>query len=158
MPAIDSQLEARRSLDSLRNLQREGLSWVRDSLKNLWTIWGKWRYLTVQEAYRRDPVLTVSRLLAWRTRCFLRRPAIAFLCRWNVKMFLPAQWRGVAKLIFTFREHYEPELACLETILSPGSIFKHASRSEEHTSELQSLTNLVCRLLLEKKNTESLES
>src|SRR5438093_8136008 len=28
-------------------------------------------------------------------------------------------------------------------------------RSEEHTSELQSLTNLVCRLLLEKKNKES---
>src|SRR5438093_13754154 len=26
-----------------------------------------------------------------------------------------------------------------------------AHRSEEHTSELQSLTNLVCRLLLEKK-------
>src|SRR5438046_6875299 len=26
-----------------------------------------------------------------------------------------------------------------------------AARSEEHTSELQSLTNLVCRLLLEKK-------
>src|SRR5437016_6680807 len=25
------------------------------------------------------------------------------------------------------------------------------TRSEEHTSELQSLTNLVCRLLLEKK-------
>src|SRR5258706_3863023 len=28
----------------------------------------------------------------------------------------------------------------------------HPLRSEEHTSELQSLTNLVCRLLLEKKN------
>src|SRR5688572_32173054 len=27
-------------------------------------------------------------------------------------------------------------------------------RSEEHTSELQSQSNLVCRLLLEKKNTE----
>src|SRR5258706_5353717 len=26
-----------------------------------------------------------------------------------------------------------------------------AGRSEEHTSELQSLTNIVCRLLLEKK-------
>src|SRR5438046_8631414 len=26
------------------------------------------------------------------------------------------------------------------------------ARSEEHTSELQSLTNLVCRLLLEKKS------
>src|SRR5262249_60195779 len=30
-----------------------------------------------------------------------------------------------------------------------------ASRSEEHTSELQSLTNLVCRLLLEKKKNNS---
>src|SRR5262249_62062700 len=28
-----------------------------------------------------------------------------------------------------------------------------SARSEEHTSELQSLTNLVCRLLLEKKKT-----
>src|SRR5258705_3126825 len=28
---------------------------------------------------------------------------------------------------------------------------RHASRSEEHTSELQSLRHLVCRLLLEKK-------
>src|SRR5258706_8039824 len=28
---------------------------------------------------------------------------------------------------------------------------RHQVRSEEHTSELQSLTNLVCRLLLEKK-------
>src|SRR5437016_10644790 len=28
-------------------------------------------------------------------------------------------------------------------------------RSEEHTSELQSLTNLVCRLLLEKKKTNT---
>src|SRR5690349_21871347 len=28
-----------------------------------------------------------------------------------------------------------------------------ASRSEEHTSELQSRRDLVCRLLLEKKNT-----
>src|SRR5262249_56315402 len=34
------------------------------------------------------------------------------------------------------------------------SIIKnHQLRSEEHTSELQSLTNLVCRLLLEKKYT-----
>ena len=29
----------------------------------------------------------------------------------------------------------------------------NATRSEEHTSELQSLSDLVCRLLLEKKNT-----
>src|SRR5262249_37125551 len=36
-------------------------------------------------------------------------------------------------------------------VLSRGETSK-APRSEEHTSELQSLTNLVCRLLLEKKN------
>src|SRR2546430_8417052 len=30
-----------------------------------------------------------------------------------------------------------------------------AARSEEHTSELQSQSNLVCRLLLEKKNTNA---
>src|SRR5258706_5693731 len=30
-----------------------------------------------------------------------------------------------------------------------------SGRSEEHTSELQSLTNIVCRLLLEKKKTHA---
>src|SRR5438093_9084358 len=42
---------------------------------------------------------------------------------------------------------------CVKTqALSLGSGgFPHFVRSEEHTSELQSLTNLVCRLLLEKK-------
>src|SRR5258706_10035299 len=33
----------------------------------------------------------------------------------------------------------------------PPAARRVADRSEEHTSELQSLTNLVCRLLLEKK-------
>src|SRR2546430_10250007 len=37
--------------------------------------------------------------------------------------------------------------------LLPGRLFwAHIGRSEEHTSELQSQSNLVCRLLLEKKN------
>src|SRR5256886_7188784 len=35
---------------------------------------------------------------------------------------------------------------------SSGRGFKSRLRSEEHTSELQSQSNLVCRLLLEKKN------
>src|SRR2546426_5852758 len=33
----------------------------------------------------------------------------------------------------------------------PGKRLAHPPRSEEHTSELQSPCNLVCRLLLEKK-------
>src|SRR5438046_10613116 len=49
--------------------------------------------------------------------------------------------------------------ACSRARLSPRRCRRRARgrralrrhRSEEHTSELQSLTNLVCRLLLEKK-------
>src|SRR5256886_10377900 len=40
----------------------------------------------------------------------------------------------------------ETETACARSL-----IFNGPGRSEEHTSELQSQSNLVCRLLLEKK-------
>src|SRR2546430_12569086 len=44
--------------------------------------------------------------------------------------------------------HAETDSEC-----SPCHTESHGfSRSEEHTSELQSQSNLVCRLLLEKKN------
>src|SRR2546423_10607582 len=47
-------------------------------------------------------------------------------------------------------EHLVKAIASFErTLISGGSPF---DRSEEHTSELQSLAYLVCRLLLEKKN------
>src|SRR5438477_7525913 len=36
-----------------------------------------------------------------------------------------------------------------------GALNNLVPRSEEHTSELQSHVNIVCRLLLEKKNTTS---
>src|SRR5436309_3930077 len=36
--------------------------------------------------------------------------------------------------------------------LGEGAVRESRERSEEHTSELQSRENLVCRLLLEKKN------
>src|SRR2546425_4120679 len=38
-----------------------------------------------------------------------------------------------------------------------GSYTKDTPRSEEHTSELQSLAYLVCRLLLEKKKNRSID-
>src|SRR5690349_24264270 len=37
-------------------------------------------------------------------------------------------------------------------------VIRARTRSEEHTSELQSRRDLVCRLLLEKKNTEGRKS
>src|SRR5438093_8851071 len=43
-------------------------------------------------------------------------------------------------------------LAASAAIIGTLLAKRQRHRSEEHTSELQSLTNLVCRLLLEKKN------
>src|SRR2546425_3748283 len=40
----------------------------------------------------------------------------------------------------------------IPAIASFGTLISYVVRSEEHTSELQSLAYLVCRLLLEKKN------
>src|SRR2546430_13387924 len=42
----------------------------------------------------------------------------------------------------------------LSTSLGISTPARLCARSEEHTSELQSQSNLVCRLLLEKKNNE----
>src|SRR5437016_8092275 len=45
--------------------------------------------------------------------------------------------------------------ACPRRAPPPRSPQDRRRRSEEHTSELQSLTNLVCRLLLEKKKKQT---
>src|SRR5437016_7281777 len=56
---------------------------------------------------------------------------------------VPAEWFHPGTVVG------DPAVPSALTVLT--SMFLHAGRSEEHTSELQSLTNLVCRLLLEKK-------
>src|SRR5437016_2922766 len=56
--------------------------------------------------------------------------------------------------ILAFREVLKNKILKIPGVKSTVSsivLYTH-KRSEEHTSELQSLTNLVCRLLLEKKN------
>src|SRR5687767_15482605 len=45
----------------------------------------------------------------------------------------------------------KPRYFCVRST-DTSSLSLRAKRSEEHTSELQSLAYLVCRLLLEKKN------
>src|SRR5256886_4461358 len=44
---------------------------------------------------------------------------------------------------------------CNQPCLHRAALISIVSRSEEHTSELQSQSNLVCRLLLEKKKKAS---
>src|SRR5690606_41754592 len=52
----------------------------------------------------------------------------------------------------TFTTRRSPWYARRSRKRSPAPV-ERRTRSEEHTSELQSRENLVCRLLLEKKNT-----
>src|SRR2546428_7330714 len=60
-----------------------------------------------------------------------------------------------------FRSHSRPRQALPGTGASSTTRVRssrsRAKRSEEHTSELQSRSDLVCRLLLEKKKNTSLE-
>src|SRR5690606_39852237 len=57
---------------------------------------------------------------------------------------------GVAHALGDLRGHRTAFFAVV-TQAEHGQGVAHAGRSEEHTSELQSRENLVCRLLLEKK-------
>src|SRR5690606_39439540 len=50
------------------------------------------------------------------------------------------------------RDRAQQLLSELQNMMNNLQAGRRGSRSEEHTSELQSRENLVCRLLLEKKN------
>ena len=82
----------------------------------------KWRWLRHQPAYRKSPARVMLRLLAWRIRCWAGRPTAVALPEFGVRLWLPPQWRGVAKLIYAFREDYEPELRYLWSVLRPGDV------------------------------------
>jgi len=77
-------------------------------------------------AFRMAPMRTTLRLASWRTRCLFRKTATVHLRRSGVQMILPPNWRGVGKLIYAFRDYYEPELLYLERVLSPGKVFVDA--------------------------------
>ena len=83
----------------------------------------KWEVLSHQQGFRRAPLRSARRLISWRARCLLETGVIVRLPRWNLRMHLPAAWRGIAKFMFVFREDYEPEVTYLEKILSPGKTF-----------------------------------
>src|SRR3712207_7418790 len=73
-------------------------------------------------------------------------------------------FRSVKKEHIDLAVEYHRLVADIETLLDAPLLPGHdgapsrASRSEEHTSELQSRQYLVCRLLLEKKKTTFLHA
>src|SRR5699024_12184448 len=58
---------------------------------------------------------------------------------------------GVLSLTRTLAVEWGTKYGIRVNAIAPGPIERTGGRSEEHTSELQSRFDLVCRLLLEKK-------
>src|SRR5256885_3449225 len=105
------------------------------------SIW-PWRWWTAQD-------------LRWACCERKTRPQqqLEILGRCRAQTTLPWHWHGQARFSVTIKHRCRRE-PCDS---SAGFIFRpeNESRSEEHTSELQSPCNLVCRLLLEKKKNNS---
>src|SRR2546430_5492309 len=70
---------------------------------------------------------------------------------------------GLRYVARTGRDHAKPGSGCGKRAARPSRLSARrrrsgGGRSEEHTSELQSQSNLVCRLLLEKKKKDTTEN
>src|SRR3972149_8188040 len=74
--------------------------------------------------------------------------------RWLFFFFLMIR-RPPRSTLFPYTTLFRSVICLCFFWLHRNKVIVHSSRSEEHTSELQSQSNLVCRLLLEKKNIPS---
>lgn len=73
--------------------------------------------------YRRARIKTLWRLALWGLHCAFSRPAVITLPRFGARLYLPAGRKLGSTAVYLFREDYEPELAQLQELLSPGDVF-----------------------------------
>src|SRR5688500_20392191 len=78
---------------------------------------------------------------------------ISAVCEHQSSRIFPSFYAPVCRLVdsWLFLAELAMPLSFARLTLFANSLISLQSRSEEHTSELQSPCNLVCRLLLEKK-------
>src|SRR2546430_13677543 len=84
----------------------------------------------------------------------LTNQRVSQLASWNAGAFLTLQeplYPWVDATFYTVAGAFFGSPATLRTYVNNVLQVPSIVRSEEHTSELQSQSNLVCRLLLEKK-------
>src|SRR5690606_40873561 len=85
-----------------------------------------------------------STITVWKRRS--SAPSFSMYLRYSFSVEAPTHWSSPrASAGFSMFE------ASIAPSAAPAPTSVCSSRSEEHTSELQSRENLVCRLLLEKK-------
>jgi len=82
----------------------------------------KLEFLIQHSGFREEPLKVLLRLLFWYVRSHWPRPASVKLEKWKITMEIPPRWRGVSKLVYVFREHYEPELFALEKFVQKGAV------------------------------------
>lgn len=80
----------------------------------------KHRFLRRHPGYR--PLRTEVRLLVWRARSLTGRPATVTFPRSGIRMRLPAEWRGMSKMAYVFRDDAERELAALHQFVPEGAV------------------------------------
>src|SRR5690606_41114597 len=68
----------------------------------------------------------------------------------GIRIIAPIPGRGTIGIEVP---NQHPEIVSMRSVMATEKYQNAQMRSEEHTSELQSRENLVCRLLLEKKKT-----
>src|SRR5690606_40901214 len=84
----------------------------------------------------------------------LRRPPRSTLFPYTTLFRSPAIFLPISGCVMDVRSNREERTVRYQLLVCSTSrpSMPEVCRSEEHTSELQSRENLVCRLLLEKKN------
>src|SRR2546427_6614976 len=102
-----------------------------------------------------NPSAWISSNWSVRSRWSTKRPVSKIRSWLKLNLCTYTERRGIAGTIEA--RTAESEIMPLrlpprsEVIATTGEVRLRRSRSEEHTSELQSQSNIVCRLLLEKK-------
>src|SRR5471030_3381702 len=81
------------------------------------------------------------------------------LCFTSLVFFFLMIRRPPRSTLFPYTTLFRSQSGYLVDLIRPEAkdVFRDSLRSEEHTSELQSLRHLVCRLLLEKKKHQKIK-
>src|SRR5690606_40134821 len=97
-------------------------------------------------------LLSLSGCVQFVTRCLAAFVPVRRLTRVGVQSGVAYASENWTPLRANFLKLGKTEISCHPRSSTRNTMMLGLGRSEEHTSELQSRENLVCRLLLEKKN------
>src|SRR5256886_9989782 len=122
---------------------------------------GSWKFLALRFSYIADlgaylaptgPFINTQGVVACLTVVYAV-PAACAQVKLAVTNKAPrAAYRGAGRPVMSYMLERLVDAAAVELKMDPAELRRrNLVRSEEHTSELQSQSNLVCRLLLEKK-------